>query len=186
MELGNQLMLTGFAIAGCAFIAVLSLYFRLRHYVATEKLHALEDVAQLWKYGVPPKIALNEKGLRLRRFGNVSFVILLIAAVILIIVSNFGGSSRQNVLAAIILVSFLVGAFLESRLKHHVSRENVLAVEDVSRLWIIGRTSEIVLNEKGLRLYRYMRLAATLFFVGIGVVFAGIFAYGIPYSEQVD
>ena len=98
MELGNQLMLTGFAIAGCAFIAVLSLYFRLRHYVATEKLHALEDVSQLWKYGVPPKIALNEKGLRL---------------------------------------------------------------------------------------YRYMRMAATLFFIGIGVVFAGIFAYGIPYSEQV-
>jgi len=139
VELGNQLMLTGFAIAGCAFIAVLSLYFRLRHYVATEKLHALEDVAQLWKYGVPPKIVLNEKGLRLRRFGNVSFVILLIAAVILIIASNFGGSSRQNVLAAIILVSFLV-VMQPAQIGHafsfyHISNRRLATS---SRLFVLG------------------------------------------------
>lgn len=180
MALGNQLMLTGFAMAGCAFVAVLFLYYRLKHYVAKEKLHAIEDVAQLWKYGVPPKIALNEKGLRLRRFGNVSFIILLIAAVIQIIASNFGGSSRQNVLAAIIVGSFLAGTFFESRLKRHVSRENVRAVEELSRLWILGGVPEIVLNEKGLRLHRLMKLAATLFFIGIGVVFVGIFVYGIP------
>ena len=70
MALGNQLMFAGFAIAGCAFIAVLILYYRLKHYVAKQKLHAVEDVSQLWKYGVPPKITLTEKGLRLRRYAH--------------------------------------------------------------------------------------------------------------------
>jgi hypothetical protein len=180
MALGNQLILAGFAIAGCAFVAVLFLYYRLKHYVAKEKLHAVEDVSQPWKYGVPPKIVLSDKGLRLRQYANVSIVVLLVAAGILVIVSNLAGSSRQNVLPAIIVVAFLAATFLESRLKRHVSREKVLAVEDLSELWILGGVPEIVLNEKGLRLYRYMKMAAKVFFVGIGVVFVGIFVYGIP------
>ena len=180
MALGNQLILSGFAMAGIAFVVVLFLYYRLKHYVAKEKLKAIEDVSQLWKHSVPPKIALDEKGLRLRQYANVSIVILLIAAGILVIASNFGGSSRQNVLPAIIVVAFLATTFLESRLNRHISRENVLAVEDLSRLWILGGVPEIVLNEKGLRLHRYMKMAANVFFVGIGVVFVGIFVYGIP------
>jgi len=185
MALGFQLIFAGFAIAGCAFVAVLLLYVRLKHYVAKEKLHVIEDVSRLWIYAVPPKIALNEKGLRLRRYRNVSFVIMLIAAGIIVIVSNIGGSSRQNVLSAIIAGSFLAGTFFESRLKHHVSGKNLRAVEDVSRLWSLGGVPEIVLNEKGLRLHRYMKAAATIFFVGIGVVFVGIFVYGIPDPEKL-
>jgi len=39
----------------------------------------VEDVSQLWKYdGVPPKIVLNEKGLRLSQYRRVSLVIFLI------------------------------------------------------------------------------------------------------------
>ena len=52
MALGDQLIFAGFAIAVGAFVAVLFLYIRSRHYVAKNKLHAVEDVSQLWKYGV--------------------------------------------------------------------------------------------------------------------------------------
>ena len=189
MASGDQLIFAGFAIAVGAFVAVLFLYIRSRHYVAKDKLHAVEDVSQLWKYGVPPKIALNEKGLRLCRYRNASFVILLIAVGMVVVVANFGVSSGFNVLSAIVTTiffgSFLVGMFFESRLKHHVSAENVRAVEDLSRLWILGGAPKIVLNERGLRQYRYMRMAATVFFIGIGIVFIGIFIYGIPdpYSQ---
>ncbi len=189
MALANQVILAGFAIAGGAFVPVLFLYFRLRHYIAKDKLHAVEDVSQLWKYGVPPKIALNEKGLRLRRYANVSLVILLIATGMVSVLSSLGVSSRLNVGSAIISAIFygsiLAGLFIESRLKHHVSRENVRAAEDISRLWILGEAAKIVLNEKGLRQYRYMRIAATVFFIGIGIVFIGIFADGIPNPEEM-
>ena len=177
MASGDQLIFAGFAIAVGAFVAVLFLYIRSRNYVAKDKLRAVEDVSQLWKYGVPPKIALNEKGLRLCRYRNVSFVILLIAVCMVGVVANFGGSSRFNVWSAIITTtfygSFLAGMFFESRLRHHISGENVRAVEDLSRLWILGGAPKIVLNEKGLRQYRYMRMAATVFFIGIGIVFFG-------------
>ena len=185
MALGDQLMLAGFVIAGIAFFATSALYFRLRHYVAKEKLHAIEDMSQLWKYGAPPKIVLNEKGLRLRQYSNVSLIILLIAASIILIVVNLGDPSGWNLLSAIIFGAFLAGMFFESRLKHHVSREKVRAVEDVSRLWILGGAVETVLNENGLRLYRYMKTAATLFFIGISVVFVGIFVCGIPDPERM-
>jgi len=185
MALGNQLILAGFAVAGGAFVPVLFLYIRLRHYVSKDKLHAVEDVSQLWKYGVPPKIALSEKGLRLHRYGNVSLVILLIAAGITGIVATFRLSSPPIILPAILYGSLLAAALFDSRLIHHVSRENVRSVEDVSRLWIIGVPPKIVLNEKGLRLYRYTRVAAAIFFIGIGIVFLGIIVYGIPVPQEM-
>jgi hypothetical protein len=185
MASGDLLIFAGFAIAVGAFVVVLFLYIRSRYYVAKDKLHAVEDVSQLWKYGVPPKIALNEKGLRLRRYGNVSLVIFLIVAGVIGVVSNFGASSRFNVWSATITTifygSFLAGMFIESRLKHHVSGENVRAVEDLARLWALGGAPKIVLNEKGLRQYRYMRMAATVFFVGMGIViFGAIFGNDMP------
>ncbi len=185
MASGNQLILAGFAVAGGAFVPVLFLYIRLKHYVAKDKLHAVEDVSQLWKYGVPPKIALSEKGLRLHRYGNVSLVILLIAAGTTGVVAMFGISSHPIILPVIIYGSFLAAMYFESRLKHHVSRENVRSVEDVSRLWMFGGPPKIVLNERGLRLYRYMRAATTVFFIGIGIVFLGIIVYGIPVPQDM-
>jgi len=185
MALGNQLILAGFAVAAGAFVTVLFFYFRLRHYVSKDKLHAVEDVSQLWKYGVPPKIALNEKGLRQHRYGKVSLVILLIAAGITAIMATFRLPSPPIILPAILYGSFLATAFFDSRLIHHVSRENVRSVEDVSRLWIIGVPPKIVLNEKGLRLYRFTRVAAAMFFTGIGTVFLGIIVYGIPVPQEM-
>ena len=62
MASGDQLIIAGFAIAGVAFVPVLIFQFRLRHYVAKEKVHAVEDVSRLWQFGVPPKQVLNEQG----------------------------------------------------------------------------------------------------------------------------
>jgi len=102
-------------------------------------------------------------------------------------VANFGVSSRFNVLSAIMTTifygSFLAAMLFESRLKNHASGESVRAVEDLSRLWTLGGAPKIVLNEKGLRQYLYMRVAATLFFIGIGIVFLGIIVYGIPVEQ---
>ena len=141
MASGDQLIFAGFAIAFGGFVAVLFFYIRSRHYVAKDKLHAVEDVSKLWKYGVPPKIALNEKGLRLCRYRNASFVILLIALGMVGVVAEFEASSRFNVLSAIIITifygSFLVGMFL--------------------------------------------RMAVTVFFIGMGIVFFGaIFGNDMP------
>ena len=174
MALGDQLIIAGFTIAGGAFVVVLVLHSGLKHFVAKDKVHAVEDVSQLWQNGAtPPKIALNEKGIRLLRYSEVSLVIFLIAAGMIGLAAILEISSRPDALFAIVAGSFLAGTFFDSRVKHHVSRENIRAVEDVSNLWKFSWPPMIVLNEKGLRLYRYMRTAATIFFIGIGIVFFG-------------
>lgn len=172
-------MFAGFAIAGGAFATVVFLHIRLKPCVAKEKVHAIEDASDLWPPGyLPAKIALNERGSRLRRLSYVSGAIFLMA---LGIATNVSASSRLSiVLYAIVAVSFLATWFFESRLKHHISRENIRAVEDVSTLWKLSSPPKIVLNEKGLRLHRYMMAAATVFFGGIGVVLFGIVIYGVP------
>jgi len=152
MASGDQLIFAGFAIAGGAFVTVLFLHIRLKHYVAKEKVHAVEDVLQLWPPGVgPSKIALNAKGLRLRRYSEVSIVILLIAVGMIGLSAILEISSRPDALFAIVAGSFLAGTFFESRVKHHVSNENIRAVEDVSNLWKFSWPPMIVLNEKGPR-----------------------------------
>ena len=172
-------MFAGFAIAAGAFVAVVFLLIRLKHYVVKEKVHAIDDASHLWPPGyLPAKIALNEKGSQLRRYSYVSSAILLIAVGI---GTNVSASSRLSiVLFAIVVVSLLATKFFESRLKHHISRENIRAIEDVSTLWKFSPPSKIVLNERGLRLHRYMMAGATVFFIGIGIVFVGIVIYGIP------
>ncbi len=175
MASGDQLMIAGFAIAGGAFLPVLFLQFRLRHYVAKEKVYAVEDLSQLWANGaVPPKTVLNAKGLRLRRYSNVSFVILLIAGGMIGLAAILRISSRPDFLFAIVAVSMLLGIFFENRLMQQISREKVHAVEDVIRLWQFGvMVPKTVLNGQGLRLYGYMKMSATIFFLGIGIVFFG-------------
>jgi len=172
-------MFAGFAIAGGAFVTVVFLHIRLKHYVAKEKVRAIEDTSLLWPPGVlPAKIALNEKGSRLRRYSHVSAAILLIA--IGIAANDSASSSLSIVLFATVAVSFLATSFFKSRLKHHISRENIHAIEDVSTLWKFSWPPKIVLNEKGLRLLRYIRAVATIFFIGISIVFIGIVIYGVP------
>jgi hypothetical protein len=177
--LGDQLMFAGFAIAGGAFVTVVFLHIRLKHYVVKEKVHAIEDASKLWLPGyLPAKIALNEKGSQLRRYSNVSTAILLIAVGV---ATNVSASSRLSIILLItVVISFLATSCFESRLKNHISSENILAIDDVSTLWKFSLPPKNVLNEKGLRLHRYMRAAATVFFIGIGIVFIGIFTYGVP------
>ena len=78
MALGDLLIYVGVAIFCGAFGVVIFLQFRLRHFVSKEKVHAVEDVSQLWKFCVPPKIVLNEKGRRLYRYGWLLLVICLL------------------------------------------------------------------------------------------------------------
>ncbi len=172
-------MFAGFAIAGGAFVAVVFLRIRLKHYVVKEKVHSIEDASHLWLPGFrPARIALNEKGSQLRRYSYVSSAILLIAVGIATNVSALSGLSI--VLFAIVVVSLLATKYFENRLKHHISMENIRAIEDVSTLWKFSLPPKIVLNERGLGLHRYIKAGATLFFVGIGIVFIGIVTYGIP------
>jgi len=175
-------MFAGFAIAGAVFVIVVFLHIRLKHHVSKEKLHAIENVSRLWPSGVgPSKIALNEKGLQLRRYSYVSFPLFLIAFAILFVVSDFGLSSFPSfLLFAIVGSSFLDRLFFESRVMRHVSREKICALEDVSRLWKYSWPPKTVLNEKGLRLHRYLKAGVTVFFIGIGIVFVGILVYVTP------
>ncbi len=180
MTIVDLLIFGGFALAGCAFMAVLFVCSRLKHHVVKEKVHAFEELSQLWKYDRPPKITLTDRGLHLRRYSNVSIGFFFVCLGLNTVSRNFGISLGQQLVGLVMIGSFVAGAIIESRLKHHVSREQVLEVDDVSRLWILAAPPKSVLNEKGLRLHRYMRMAATLFFIGIGIVFVGIVAYGIP------
>ena len=82
---------------------------------------------------------------------------------------------------AIASAVFVIVVFLHIRLKHHVSKEKLHAIENVLRLWPPGvGPPKTVLNEKGLRLHRYLKAAATVFFIGIGIVFVGILVYLTP------
>lgn len=177
-------MIFGGSTLAFAVVAVLYLQIRLRHYASKEKVHAVENVAQLWRYGGPPKTVLNEWGLWLRQFGSVTTVTLLIAAGVAGALSILGASPNAGVVPALLAGAALLETFVESRLKHHVSKENVRALDDVSRLWRFGGVPTFVLNEEGLRLNGYRELAAVVFFVGIGLaVFGAIAPFGMPDPE---
>ena len=180
MALNNLLIYAGVAVFGGAFGAVIFFQIRLKHHVSKEKVHAVEDVSRLWGFCVPPKIVLDEKGLRLYRYGWVSFVIFLIVCLISVgtvfFVANYSTPNRlYQLLIAILGSAALAGTFFETRLKRHVSKEKVHAVDDVSRLWKFGVPPEIVLNEKGLRLYQYIRLSFVIFLIGVGIMLFGAF-----------
>ena len=182
--LGNQLIYAGFVIAAVAFLIVSYLHIRLRHYVAKEKVHAIEDVSQLWRGGIPATVALSDKGLVLRRVSYLAFAVSLVS---IFFVALIGPSPRPSlVLIPIVGGCWLVAVFCESRLIRYLSEERIVAVGNVSRLWpFMSRPPKVVLNEKGLRLYRYMRVSATVFFIGIGIVFIGVFVFGIPDNDML-
>ncbi len=177
MEAGDLLIYVGIAIFGGAFVAVVFFQFRLRHHVSKEKVHALEDVSQLWKYVVPPKRLLNDKGLRLYRYGIVLLVIFLIAAGMWLFAAIYPPNRPHGALSAFVIGAFVAGTCFERLLKRYVSKEKVHAVEDVSQLWRYflpqGSPPKIVLNEKGLRLYRHIRVLFGIFLTGLGVMLFG-------------
>ena len=72
------------AILVGAIVALTFFQSRLKKYVSKEKVRAVEDVSQLWQFGIPPKIVLNEKGLRMHRNYRLSFVFLFIGICIIL------------------------------------------------------------------------------------------------------
>jgi len=103
MASGDLLINTGFAIIAGAIVAVVFFQYRLRHYVSKEKVHALEDVSQLWKRRVPPKKVLNKKGLRLSQYSIVSLVIFLIGVGLVLFEAIYGKSFPPYALQAIVV-----------------------------------------------------------------------------------
>lgn len=55
------------AIMIIGLLIALVIQFRLHKYVSKERLYEVEDVTQLWKNSLPPKIVLNDKGRKLHR-----------------------------------------------------------------------------------------------------------------------
>ena len=73
--------------------AILALAFfqpRLKKNVSKEKVRAVEDVSQLWRFGIPPKIVLNEKGLRMHGIYRLSFVFLFIGMCVILFGAIYG------------------------------------------------------------------------------------------------
>jgi hypothetical protein len=74
----------------------------------------------------------------------------------------------QIVLLPIMLIAFFSAFIIQFRLHKYVSREKVMATKDVTHLWKNSVPPKSVLNEEGLRLYRF-------FLFGIGVFIGGCF-----------
>jgi cytochrome b subunit of formate dehydrogenase len=177
MATGDLLVYVGMAIFAGAFLAVVFIQFRLKHHVSKEKVHALEDVSQLWKNVVPPKRVLNDKGLRLYRYGWALMVMFLIAAGMLLFALFSAPPGPHWLLPTFVIGTFVAGACFEPLLKRYVSKEKVRAVEDVSQLWKYllpqGSPPKIVLNEQGLRLHRRIRVLFGIFLTGVGIMLFG-------------
>ena len=177
MATSDLLTYVGLAIFGGAFLAVVFFQFRLRHHVSKDKVYALDDVSQLWKNVVPPKRVLNDKGLRLYRYGMVLLIMFLIAAGMWLFAAIYPPNRPHGALSAIVIGTFVAGICFEPLLKRCVSKEKVRAVEDVSQLWRYflpqGSPPKIVLNEKGLRLYRNIRVLFGIFLTGVGIMLFG-------------
>jgi drug/metabolite transporter (DMT)-like permease len=174
MAIGNQLIIVGFILAACAFLAVIWLRYRLKYYVSRDKVRSIEDASQLWTHMPPPAKVLNNKGLRIRRYARLSFVLFFTAVIGAFLASILENRPWPRVLLVVTVGSLLAGTFFESRLKYHVSIDSLRSVEDVASLWMFGGAPGAVLNEKGHRLNRKMKISVALFFIGMSIVVAGI------------
>jgi hypothetical protein len=74
------------------------------------------------------------------------------------------------------LAGFFTGFVIQFRLKHHIDREKVLAIQDMAELYPSGIPPRKILTERGRRLYVW-------FYVGLAIFGAGIIASGIFYSK---
>jgi hypothetical protein len=74
------------------------------------------------------------------------------------------------------LCGFAVGFVIQFRLYKFVSKERVHAVEDVTALWKNSVPPKEVLNDEGLKLYKYFQAGIIIFVGGCFIqVFGGIF-----------
>jgi hypothetical protein len=74
------------------------------------------------------------------------------------------------------LVGFFIAFFVQFRLRHHIDREKVLQIEDMSELFPNSVPPKKILTERGQRLYFW-------FTMGIGIFFASIVLTMIIYGK---
>jgi len=177
-------MAVGFALAALAFLAVVYLRYQLRYHVSIDKLERIDDATRLWVYA-PPTRVLTDTGLRLRWFSVIGFSIFGAGAFISYFASIFGYRLSPIPILLATGSGLIAGSIFESRLKRHISMPRLRAVEDPASLWRFGGTPQAVLDETGLRLNRYMKIAVAVFFIGMALVAAGIIAYGVPNPEDI-
>jgi hypothetical protein len=72
----------------------------------------------------------------------------------------------EIVLLPIMLVGFFSAFVIQFRLHKYVSREKVMATKDVTQLWKNSVPPKAVLNEEGLRLYRFFIFGIVIFIGG--------------------
>jgi hypothetical protein len=63
------------------------------------------------------------------------------------------------------LIGFFIAFFVQFRLKHHIDRDKVMQIQDMTELYPNSIPPKKILTEEGQRLYRW-------FYVG-GAIFAG-------------
>jgi hypothetical protein len=73
------------------------------------------------------------------------------------------------------LVGFFIGFFIQFRLKHHVDREKVLQIEDMSELYAHGLPPRKLLTPRGQRLYLWLYFGFGLF--GLGLVLSALLCF---------
>jgi hypothetical protein len=74
------------------------------------------------------------------------------------------------------LVGFSIAFVVQFRLKNHIDRDKVLAIQDMAELYPNSVPPQKILTERGQELYRWFK-------IGIGVFFAGIVLTMILYSR---
>lgn len=85
----------------------------------------------------------------------------------------------QGILLIIMLCGFAVGFSIQFRLHKYVSKEKVHAIEDVTTLWKNSVPPKEVLNDEGLKLYKYFKAGIIIFIGGCFIQVFGGFVGGI-------
>lgn len=75
------------------------------------------------------------------------------------------------------VIGFAVGFVVQFRLKHHVDREKVIQLEDMSELFPNSIPPKKILNKRGQQLYRW-------FYAGIGCFAFGIVLTVVLYGKR--
>jgi len=74
------------------------------------------------------------------------------------------------------LIGFAIAFVVQFRLKNHIDRDKVLAIQDMAELYPNSVPPQKILTERGQELYRWFK-------IGIGVFFAGILLTMILYAR---
>ncbi|MFN2507448.1 MAG: hypothetical protein ABR589_01595 [Chthoniobacterales bacterium] len=65
------------------------------------------------------------------------------------------------------LIGFFIAFVVQFRLKHHIDRDKVLAIEDMSELYPNGIPPKKILTDRGRRLHLWLQIGAGVFVASI-------------------